>query len=259
MRGPGQKLPKIPLEPVSVSGNRRPSAAAGSAKDLAPASPDPDEAYSPPENAGQWWNRESKRAMDEFLSQGSLAKRLSPLASPPLLSAPTGDGEKGEDLVLTREETPPLTFPGSPVGVVGLPVVQLSTVADNETAGLAAARADTPPSVLAGRMTTSEMIEEAATVSLILREPELADILQVPDLSLLSPPIPIREVKSEPVDVVVIPDSPPGASAPPPDASFDYRKAYEELRQHTMGYVTQLHFWAETVGTLGAESPQVPT
>ena len=26
-----------------------------------------------------------------------------------------------------------------------------------------------------------------------------------------------------------------------------------------MGYVTQLHFWAETVGTLGAECPRVPT
>jgi len=33
----------------------------------------------------------------------------------------------------------------------------------------------------------------------ILREPDLADMLQVPDLSLFSPPAPIPEVKPEPV------------------------------------------------------------
>jgi len=238
LRGQGQKLPNIPLEPVSAGGRCKPSAAAGSARELTPASPDPEEAYSPPEDAGEWWNRESKRAMDEFLSQESLAKRLSPLATPPLLSVPTGDGEEVEDLIPTREETPSLTFPGSPVGVVGLTAVQLPTMADREAVGLAAARADTPPSAHAGRMKPSDMIEEAATVSLILTEPDLTDMLQVPDLSLFSPPIPIREVKSEPVDIVEIPDSPPRASVPPPDAPFDYRKAYEELRQHTMGYVT---------------------
>jgi len=103
------------------------------------------------------------------------------------------------------------------------------------------------------------MIEEAATVACILREPDLVDMLQVPDLSLFSPPAPIPEVKPEPVDVVVIPDSPPRASAPPPDVPIDYRWAYEELRQRTMGYVTQLRIWAETVGTLGTECPRAPT
>jgi len=103
------------------------------------------------------------------------------------------------------------------------------------------------------------MIEEAATVACILREPDLADMLQVPDLSLFSPPAPIPEVKPEPVDVVVIPDSPPRASAPLPDVPIDYRRAYEELRQRTMGYVTQLRIWAETVGTLGTECPRAPT
>jgi len=253
LRGPGQKLPNIPLEPVSASSKCKPSAAAGSATQLTPASPDPEEAYSPPEDAGEWWNRESKRAMDEFVRQESLAKRLSPLATPPLLSEPTGDGEEVGDLIPTCEEIPPLTFPGS------LMAVLLPTVTNRETVNLPAARADTPPSVHVGRMKPSDMIEEAATVSLILTEPDLTDILQVPDLSLFSPPIPTREVKSEPVDIVEILDSPPRASVPPPDAPFDYRKAYEELRQHTMGYVTQLHFWAETVGTLGAECPRVPT
>jgi len=191
--------------------------------------------------------------MDEFLRQESLSKRLSPLATPPLLSEPTGNGEEVGDLIPTCEEIPPLTFPGS------LMAVLLPTVTNRETVNLPAARADTPPSVHVGRMKPSDMIEEAATVSLILTEPDLTDILQVPDLSLFSPPIPTREVKSEPVDIVDIPDSPPRAIVPPPDAPFDYRKAYEELRQHTMGYVTQLHFWAETVGTLGAECPRVPT
>jgi len=87
--------------------------------------------------------------MDEFLSQESLAKRLSPLATPPLLSVPTGDGEEIEDLIPTREETPPFTFPESPVGVVGLQAVQLPTVANREAVDLAAARADTPTSALA--------------------------------------------------------------------------------------------------------------
>ena len=112
---------------------------------------------------------------------------------------------------------------------MGLPAVQLSTVTNREIVGLPAARADTPPSVHAGRMKPSDMIVEAATVSFILTEPDLTDILQVPDLSLFSPPIPTRGVKSEPVDIVEIPDSPPRASVPPLDAPFDYRKAYEEL------------------------------
>jgi len=41
----------------------------------------------------------------------------------------------------------------------------------------------------------SEMIEEAATVACILREPDLVDMLQVPDLSLFSPPAPIPDTR----------------------------------------------------------------
>ena len=46
------------------------------------------------------------------------------------------------------------------------------------------------------------MIEEAATVACILREPDLADMLQVPNLALFSPPARIPEVKPEPVDEI---------------------------------------------------------
>jgi len=102
------------------------------------------------------------------------------------------------------------------------------------------------------------MIEEAATVACILREPDLADMLQVPNLALFSPPARIPEVKPEPVDVIEIPDSPPRARAPPSDAPIDYRRAYEDLRQRLRGYVTQLKFWAETVRTLGSECPRPP-
>jgi len=93
------------------------------------------------------------------------------------------------------------------------------------------------------------MIEEAAAVACILREPDLADMLGVPDLSLFSPPAPIPQVQPEPVEVVEIPDSPPRISAPPSGVPIDYRRAYEDLRQWLRGHVTQFHFWAETVGT----------
>jgi len=41
-------MPIIPLEPAPGRGYRLPAAAAGSARDLAPASPDPRSPYSPP-------------------------------------------------------------------------------------------------------------------------------------------------------------------------------------------------------------------
>ena len=55
LRGIGQKVPSIPLEPTRGQGYRLPAAAAGGAKDLTPASPAPPEAYSPPgEVEGPW-------------------------------------------------------------------------------------------------------------------------------------------------------------------------------------------------------------
>jgi len=101
------------------------------------------------------------------------------------------------------------------------------------------------------------MIEEAATVACILREPVLADMLQVPDLSLFSPPAP--QVKQEPVEVIEIPDSPPRVKPLTTDAPIDYRRAYEDLQQRVQGHIAQLHFWAQTVGELGLEHPHAPT
>jgi len=55
MRGAGQKVPTIPLESTRGRGYRMPAAAAGGARDLTPASPAPQEAYSPPVEAeGPW-------------------------------------------------------------------------------------------------------------------------------------------------------------------------------------------------------------
>ena len=104
-----------------------------------------------------------------------------------------------------------------------------------------------------------DMIEEAATVACILQEPDLADMLHVPDLSLFSPPAPAPQVKQEPVEVIEIPDSPPRVNPPTSDAPIDYRRAYEDLRQRFQGHIAQLHFWAETVGTLGSEYSRTPT
>jgi len=103
------------------------------------------------------------------------------------------------------------------------------------------------------------MIEEAATVACILREPDLADILQVPDLSLFSPSAPVPQVKQEPVEVIEVPDTPPRVRPPPTEAPIDYRRAYEDLQQRMQGHMAQLHFWAQTVGELGQEHSREPT
>ena len=55
LRGVGHGPAVIPLESTQPRGYRLASAAAGSARDLAPASPDPEEAYSPPEEEDAPW------------------------------------------------------------------------------------------------------------------------------------------------------------------------------------------------------------
>jgi len=113
MREAGQRLPDIPLESVPIGNRRPPSAAAGSARELAPTSPDPEEAYSPPLEAGDWW------ASEELANREPIVNRVSPLMTPLLLSAPTVVGEEAVGLAPARVETPPLTFPGSLMGVAG--------------------------------------------------------------------------------------------------------------------------------------------
>ena len=137
IRGAGQRLPDIPLEPVPTSGYRLPSAAAGSARDLAPTSPDPEEAYSPPLDAGVWWADEDQRAVQELMTHEPMVNRLSPSVTPPLLSVPTVVGEEAVGLAPARVEAPPLTIPGSLIGVVEPTAMQLPTVESREAVGLA--------------------------------------------------------------------------------------------------------------------------
>ena len=123
-------------------------------------------------------------------------------------------------------------------------------------------------------MTVSDMIEEAATAARIIQEPELADILHVPNLSLFSPPmpappmpaspvpappVPAPPVKQEPEEIIEVPDSPPPVRPPPIEAPVDYRRAYEELQRRMQGHLEQMHFWAQTVGELGQELTREPT
>ena len=191
--------------------------------------------------------------------------RLSPLETPPFLSVPTGIGEEAVGLAPAGVETPLLALPGSLMGMEVPSAVPLPTAESEGAVGLAPAGVETPPPVLVGHpgrgktVQLSDMIEEAATVACILQEPDLADMLQVPDLSLFSPPAPTSQVKQEPVEVIEVPDSPPQGKLPTTDAPIDYRRAYEDLQQRVQGHIAQLHFWAQTVGELGLEHSGAPT
>jgi len=58
---------------------------------------------------------------------------------------PTVVGEEAVGLAPACVETPPLTIPGSLMGVVVPSAVQLPTVEDREAVGLAPACVETPP------------------------------------------------------------------------------------------------------------------
>ena len=143
--------------------------------------------------------------------------------------------------------------------MAGPTAVPLLPEVGGEALGLALVYLNTPPPTLSGSgrgnrtLRPCDMLEEAATVACILQEPDLADMLQGPGMSLFSPPAPPSQVKTEPVEVVEITDTPPR------ETPIDYRQAYEELRQHFRGHMTQLHFWAEIVGALGCEGSRAPT
>ena len=252
LRGTGAILPIIPLEPAPGRGYRLP-AAAGSARDLAPASPDPQDAYSPPlEEEGAW-------ASAEPAEPQPIVGRVSPqVVQQPLL--PPTEGATS----LEYEALYGLTFPDSLLGVVKPPVDPLLPRGDAGMLGQALEGMETPPSTLSGRrkrnepLRTCDILEEAATVSRILQGPELSDILQSP-LSAFSPPTVVPQVKSEPDEVIEVPDSPPRKCASPVGAPIDYKRAYEDLQQRFRGHMTQLHFWAEIVGGLGIEGTRLPT
>jgi len=157
-----------------------------------------------------------------------------------------------------------LTFPDSPLGVVEPPVDPLLTGGNAGILGHAPEGMETPPPTLSGRRKRAEplracdILEEAATVARILQGPELTDMLQSP-VSAFSPPTVVPQVKSEPEEVIEIPDSPPRKCASPVGAPIDYKRAYEDLQQRFKGHMTQLHFWAEIVGGLGIEGTRLPT
>jgi len=154
------------------------SAAAGSARDLAPASPDSEEAYSPPQEEDIPWPG------GRFLGHDPMVNRVSPLATPQLPSLPTESVEGAVGLAPAYVETYPLALPRSLVGEAGPPAVPPLFDEGRNTAGLAPVSAGTlPPALAEGQrgdrtIWACDMIEEAATVACILREPDLADILQ---------------------------------------------------------------------------------
>jgi len=258
LHGVGHGPVMIPLESTRPHGYRLASAAAGSAKDLAPASPDPEEPYSPPAEDDTSWP-------EGLLGNVPLVNRVSPLATPPRPPLPTESGVGAVGLAPAYVETHPLALPGSLVGEAGPPAVPLQFGESRDTVGLAQVSAEMLPSALAtvpGEqrvIRACDMLEEAATVACILQEPDLADILQVPDLSLFSPEVPAPLVKPEPVEVIEIPDSPPPVRPPPTEAPIDYRRAYEDLQRRMQGHMAQMHFWALTVGELGRELTREPT
>jgi len=169
---------------------------------------------------------------------------------------PTDASQEVLSLATTYEEMYSLDLPESSLGVAGLPVMSLIPEMGLETLGLTAEQLETPPPTLSGSrkraepLRTCDILEEAATVARILQGPELSDMLQSP-MSAFSPPVPVPQIKPEPVEVVEIPDSPPRKCTSPVGAPIDYKRAYEELQTRFKGHMTQLHFWAEIVGGLG--------
>ena len=255
LRGAGAAVPIIPLEPAPGRGYRLAAAAAGSARDLAPASPDPQGAYSPPlEEEGAGVGAEPTGPLPMI---GRVSPRVvQPLALPPA----EGVMSMGPDYEAMFD----LAFPGSPLGVAEPPVDPLLTSGEAGMQGQVPKGMKTPPPTLSGRRKRPEPLQpcdilaEAVTVSRILQEPGLADILQSP-VSAFTPPSSAPQVKLEPEEIIEIPDSPPRKCASPVGAPIDYKRAYEDLQQRFKGHMTQLHFWAEIVGDLRIEGTRLPT
>ena len=256
LRGAGATMPIIPLEPAPGRGYRLlAAAAAGSARDLAPASPDPRSPYSPPAaEEGDWTGTEPT-------GPPPVVGRVSPRVVQPPLLPPT---EGAMSLAPEYEALFQMSFPESPLGVAEPPVDPLLPRGETGMWDQAPQGIKTPPPTLSGRRKRPEPLQpcdilaEAVTVSRILQEPGLADILQSP-VSAFSPPSSAPQVKLEPAEIIEILDSPPRKCASPGGAPIDYRKAYEDLQQRFKGHMTQLHFWAEIVGDLRIEGTRLPT
>jgi len=204
LRGVGEMMPIIPLEPAPGRGYRLTAAAAGSARDLVPASPDPQEAYSPPLEAEGPWTDAGPVGLQPVVG------RVPPRVVQPPSSDPTDVGGGAMSLATAYEGTYCLASPESSLGVAGPPVVPFLPEMGLETLGLAPENMETPPPTLSGRRKRTEplqpcdILEEAATVARILQGSELTDMLQSP-MSAFSPPPAVPQVKPEPEEVVRFP------------------------------------------------------
>ena len=114
LRGIGQKVPSIPLEPTRGQGYRLPAAAAGSAKDLIPASPAPQEAYSPPGEVEGPWTDTGPTGLPPVVG------RVSPRVVPQPALEPTAV-EEGAVNVATMYQGTCFDFLESPMGMAGPP------------------------------------------------------------------------------------------------------------------------------------------
>jgi len=257
LRGIGQKVPTIPLESTRGQGYRLPAAAAGSAKDLTPASPALPEAYSPPGEVEGPWTDTGPMGLPPVV--GRVPPRVVPQ---PSLEPTVVEG--GAVNVATMYQGTCFDFLESPMGMAGPSAMSSIPEMSLETLGLAAEQLETPPPTLSGSrkraepLRTCDILEEAATVARIIQGPELSDMLQSP-VSAFSPPVLVPPIKPEPAEVVEIPDSPPRKCTSPVGAPINYKRAYEELQTRFKGHMTQLHFWAEIVGGLGVEGSRQPT
>ena len=88
----------------------------------------------------------------------------------------------------------------------------------------------------------SEPVESTVGTPRVTGADSSAEVVSPPALVLPSPPVLIPEVKREPDEVVVVPDSPARKRSPSHAASVNYRRVYRQLRQQSLSYLRQLRF-----------------
>jgi len=135
------------------------------------------------------------------------------------------------------------------------PAVMLITPLGSPSTPQPPAAADAP----AAETLVSEPDESTVGTPRVTGADSSAEVVTPPALLLPSLPVLVPEVKREPDNVVVVPDSPARECSPSLASSADYRRAYRQLRRQSLSYLRQLRFWAETVRTMGSECSRPPT
>jgi len=135
------------------------------------------------------------------------------------------------------------------------PAVMLITPLGSPSTPQPPAAADAP----AAQTLVSEPDESTVGTPRVTGADSSAEVVTPPALLLPSLPVLVPEVKREPDDVVVVPDSPARECSPSLASSADYRRAYRQLRRQSLSYLRQLRFWTETVRTMGSECSRPPT